>query len=61
MTARELEVPRAAADGAPVGEIAAAVHLVPGTMRNYLSAAMPTLGAPTRYAAARTGSEQGWI
>ncbi|GAA0810001.1 response regulator transcription factor [Spirilliplanes yamanashiensis] len=61
LTPRELDVVRAAARGAPVAEIAAAVHLAPGTVRNYLSAAMAKLGAPNRQAAARTAWEQGWI
>jgi two-component system response regulator DesR len=61
LTARELDVLRAARTGAPVTEIAAAVHLAPGTVRNYLSAAMAKLGATTRHAAARTAWEQGWI
>jgi DNA-directed RNA polymerase specialized sigma24 family protein len=37
-------VPRAARTGASVNEIAAQVHLAPGTVRNYLSAAMAKLG-----------------
>ncbi|WP_306210141.1 response regulator transcription factor [Actinoplanes sp. RD1] len=61
LTARELEVLRAARAGAPISEIARAVHLAPGTVRNYLSAAMAKLRAPTRHAAARTAWEQGWI
>ncbi len=61
LTPRELEVLRAARQGAPVAEIAAAVHLAPGTVRNYLSTAMAKLGASTRHAAARAAWEQGWI
>jgi two-component system response regulator DesR len=61
LTARELDVLRAARTGASVAEIAATVHLAPGTVRNYLSATMAKLGATTRYAAARTAWEQGWI
>ncbi|WP_438874571.1 response regulator transcription factor [Symbioplanes lichenis] len=61
LTARELEVLRATRHGAPVSEIARAVHLAPGTVRNYLSGAMAKLQAPTRHAAARTAWEQGWI
>lgn len=61
LTGRELEVLRAARYGATVAEIAATVHLAPGTVRNYLSAAMAKLDAPTRYAASRTAWEQGWI
>ncbi|MER6015204.1 response regulator transcription factor [Streptomyces bluensis] len=58
---RELEVLRAARTGASVAEIATQVHLAPGTVRNYLSAAMSKLGAPTRHAAAHHAWQQGWI
>jgi two-component system response regulator DesR len=61
LTDRELEVLRAARRGASVKEIAAAVHLAPGTVRNYLSTAMTKLAAPNRHAAARAAWEQGWI
>lgn len=58
---RELEVLRAARTGASVAQIAAQVHLAPGTVRNYLSAAMSKLGTPTRHAAAHHAWQQGWI
>ncbi|WP_406443540.1 response regulator transcription factor [Streptomyces sp. NBC_01613] len=58
---RELQVLRAARTGASVAEIAAEVHLAPGTVRNYLSAAMSKLGATTRHAAAHRAWQQGWI
>ncbi|MEU4220721.1 response regulator transcription factor [Actinoplanes sp. NPDC026623] len=61
LTARELEILRIARSGVPITEIAAAVHLAPGTVRNYLSAAMAKLGAATRHAAAHHAWEQGWI
>lgn len=61
LTDRELEVLRAARTGASVAEIATSVHLAPGTVRNYLSAAMSKLGTPTRHAAAHRAWEQGWI
>ncbi|MFF5477832.1 DNA-binding response regulator [Streptomyces sp. NPDC012935] len=61
LTARELEVLRATRTGASIAEIAEAVHLAPGTVRNYLSAAMSKLGTPTRHAAAHRAWEQGWI
>ena len=44
LTARELEILAAVRGGAPIAEVAAAVHLAPGTVRNYLSAAMAKLG-----------------
>ncbi|MDH6214749.1 response regulator transcription factor [Streptomyces pseudovenezuelae] len=58
---RELEVLTAARTGASVAEIAVVVHLAPGTVRNYLSAAMAKLNAPTRHAAAHHAWQQGWI
>ncbi|MGN9758751.1 response regulator transcription factor [Streptomyces sp. SD31] len=61
LTDRELEVLRAARTGASIAEIATEVHLAPGTVRNYLSAAMSKLGTPTRHAAAHRAWEQGWI
>lgn len=61
LTEREIEVLRAARAGAPVHEIAAVVHLAPGTVRNYLSSAMAKLGVATRYAAAHRAWEEGWI
>ena len=61
LTERELQVLRAARTGASINEIAAQVHLAPGTVRNYLSAAMSKLGVSSRHAAAHRAWEQGWI
>ncbi|MEV0650278.1 response regulator transcription factor [Phytomonospora sp. NPDC050363] len=61
LTGRELEVLRAARGGGSVRDIAAEVHLAPGTVRNYLSAAMTKLGVATRHAAAHRAWEEGWI
>jgi len=61
LTDRELQVLRAARTGASINEIAAQVHLAPGTVRNYLSAAMSKLGVSSRHAAAHRAWEQGWI
>jgi two-component system, NarL family, response regulator DesR len=61
LTDRELQVLRAARTGASVNEIAAQVHLAPGTVRNYLSAAMAKLGVSSRHAAAHRAWEEGWI
>jgi two-component system response regulator DesR len=58
---RELEVLRATRTGASVNEIAALVHLAPGTVRNYLSAAMAKTGTSSRHAAAHHAWEEGWI
>jgi two-component system, NarL family, response regulator DesR len=61
LTERELDVLRASRTGASVNEIAAQVHLAPGTVRNYLSAAMAKLGVGSRHAAAHRAWEEGWI
>jgi two-component system, NarL family, response regulator DesR len=61
LTDRELQVLHAARTGASVNEIAAQVHLAPGTVRNYLSAAMTKLQVRTRHAAAHHAWQQGWI
>ncbi|MCG5217016.1 response regulator transcription factor [Streptosporangium sp. KLBMP 9127] len=58
---RELEVLRASRTGASIREIATQVHLAPGTVRNYLSAAMGKLGVNSRHAAAHRAWEEGWI
>lgn len=61
LTSRELEVLGAAREGASIARIADQVHLAPGTVRNYLSAAMGKLGVSSRHAAAQLAWEQGWI
>jgi two-component system, NarL family, response regulator DesR len=61
LTQRELEVLRASRTGASINDIAAQVHLAPGTVRNYLSAAMTKLGVSSRHAAAHRAWEEGWI
>jgi two-component system response regulator DesR len=61
LTERELQVLAASRTGSSINEIAAQVHLAPGTVRNYLSAAMAKLGVGSRHAAAHRAWEQGWI
>lgn len=61
LTERELDLLRAARGGATIEEIATALHLAPGTVRNYLSTAMRKLDKKTRHAAAQHAWEQGWI
>lgn len=61
LTDRELEALRASRTGASINEIAAQVHLAPGTVRNYLSSAMSKLGTSSRHAAAHRAWEEGWI
>ena len=58
---RELDVLRHVRAGASATVIAERVHLAPGTVRNYISAAMTKLNAPTRADAARIAYEEGWI
>ena len=61
LTAREADVLTLAAEGAPVEEIAERAHLSPGTVRNYLSAAVAKLGTANRHEAARAARDRGWI
>jgi two-component system response regulator DesR len=61
LTAREHDVLRAARTHPTVNDIAAALFLSPGTVRNYLSSAMQKLGAPTRAEAVRVAEERGWL
>ncbi|MFG3342262.1 DNA-binding response regulator [Glycomyces sp. NPDC048151] len=61
LTERELDLLRAARGGGTIDEIAAELHLAPGTVRNYLSTAMRKLDKKTRHAAAQHAWEQGWI
>jgi two-component system response regulator DesR len=61
LTERERDALALAARGASVGEIAAALHLTEGTVRNYLSSAISKLGAANRIAAIRTAQEMGWL
>ncbi|MDF3291979.1 response regulator transcription factor [Streptomyces silvisoli] len=61
LTARERDVLRAAADGAVNSEIAKALHLSEGTVRNYLSTAIQKTGARNRSEAVRIAKEKGWL
>jgi two-component system response regulator DesR len=61
LTAREHELLAAAREHATISDLAAAAHLSPGTVRNYLSSAMRKLGARTRAEAIRVAEEKGWI
>ncbi|WP_344976102.1 response regulator transcription factor [Streptosporangium fragile] len=61
LTERERDALRLAARGAPVAEIAAALHLTEGTVRNYLSNAITKLGATNRITAIRAAQEKGWL
>ncbi|WP_181772609.1 response regulator transcription factor [Amycolatopsis pittospori] len=61
LTAREHDVLKAAKDGSTVADIARALHLSEGTVRNHLSAAMGKTGARTRAEAVRLAEEHGWL
>ncbi|MFD8547981.1 response regulator [Streptomyces sp. NPDC059649] len=61
LTERERDVLRTAADGSTNAEIAAALHLSRGTVRNYLSTAIQKTGARNRAEAVRTARDKGWL
>ncbi|MER5742066.1 response regulator transcription factor [Streptomyces sp. NPDC059913] len=61
LTERERDVLRTAADGSTNAEIAAALHLSQGTVRNYLSTAIQKLAARNRAEAVRIAREKGWL
>lgn len=61
LTARERDVVLASRTEPTVADIAAALHLSPGTVRNHLSAAMTKLGAHNRAEALRTAEARGWL
>jgi two-component system response regulator DesR len=52
---------RAARDHGTVADVAAALHLSEGTVRNHLSAAIGKTGARNRTEAVRTAERQGWL
>ncbi len=61
LTDRERQVLRLAADGRSSAEIAGALHLAEGTVRNYLSEAISKLGAANRVDAARIARSKGFL
>jgi two-component system response regulator DesR len=61
LTERETEVLAAAASHDTVAEIAARLHLSPGTVRNHLSAAIQKLGARNRAEAVQIAERNGWL
>ena len=58
---RERQVLRLAGEGRSAGEIAAALRLSQGTVRNYLSEAIGKLGVGNRIEAARLARQKGWL
>lgn len=61
LTARERDVLAQAAGGASIADIANALYLTEGTVRNYLSVAIQKLGAQNRVEAARIAEQKGWL
>jgi two-component system response regulator DesR len=61
LTEREREVLSAATERATVAEIAGAMSLSEGTVRNHLSSAIQKLGARNRGEAARIARDKGWL
>ena len=61
LTPREHEVLSASRDHATVAELAQALYLSPGTVRNHLSSVMQKLDARNRGEAVRVAEERGWL
>ena len=61
LTPREHEVLSASRDHATVAELASALYLSPGTVRNHLSSVMQKLDARNRGEAVRVAEERGWL
>lgn len=61
LSERERQLLRVAASGATIAEIARAVALSEGTVRNYLSSAIQKLDARSSADAARVAEERGWL
>lgn len=61
LTEREQEVLKEALTGAPVADIATALSLSVGTVRNYLSTAITKTGAASGTQAAVIARDRGWL
>lgn len=61
LTPRERTVLGRVADGATINEVATALSLSPGTVRNYVSAAISKTGGRNRCDAIRIAREHGWL
>ncbi|HET6689496.1 MAG TPA: response regulator transcription factor [Miltoncostaeaceae bacterium] len=61
LTGRERDVLVAARGGATVADIAKALFLSEGTVRNYLSAAIAKTGVRNRIEAIRVADDRGWL
>jgi two-component system, NarL family, response regulator DesR len=61
LTPREHEVLAASREHTTVAELARALYLSPGTVRNHLSSVMQKLDARNRAEAVRVAEERGWL
>lgn len=61
LTDRERDVLRVASSGGTIADVARALSLSQGTVRNHLSAAIGKTGARTRAEAARVAEDRGWL
>jgi two-component system response regulator DesR len=61
LSAREADVLRVAGSGVPSTEVAAALHLTAGTVRNYMSVILRKTGARNRLEAVRVAEDAGWL
>ncbi|MFJ7159801.1 response regulator transcription factor [Streptomyces sp. NPDC101118] len=61
LSPRELSVLARAAEGDSVAEIAHALHLASGTVRNYMAAVTRKTGARNRIDAIRISRQAGWV
>ena len=61
LSARELDVLRAAGLDTPAAEVARRTHLSTGTVRNYLAAVVTKMGVGGRAEAFRSARENGWL
>jgi two-component system, NarL family, response regulator DesR len=61
LTRREVDVLRMVADGMSTTEIATALFLTEGTIRNYLSTIVQKMGARSRLEAVRNAVNAGWL
>ena len=61
LTERERDVLRAASAGGTTADVAHALFLSPGTVRNHLSSAIRKTGARTRAQATQIACDNGWL
>jgi two-component system response regulator DesR len=61
LTGRELDVLRLGRNGETTAQIARALSLAPGTVRNHISMILTKLSVDTRQQAVITARERGWI